>query len=393
MFLNLIKREFTKFIFKQPKVLFFLFGAPLAYMLLFGILYQEDVVRYVPAIVYDQDQTPLSRALITAFADSERFDIVGQVTSQEEMEEFLRQKQAKTAILIPPDFAQDVKKGLSTQVLITAENTNMVLGNTVMLAAQEIVQDFSARMGTKLLEGLGPLPAQAAHKIAPVDFRLYVINNPTLSYSYFFLIGLVVTALQAGILLSMGYTLTNEFSQERCQEVQGVSTAMLLAAKCLVYFILSLSSLALAIMAMASVFYIPFKGTLIDIFCVGAAFIVAVLPLGVIMGAFCRDEVPYTQAALAIAMPSFIFSGYTWPLHAMNPFSLTLSAVFPVTYIVDTVRDIMLAGYSPLVYKNSAALLLCGGVYFAIGAYLYARRRKREICQRENLVANQTETM
>lgn len=393
MFLNLIKREFTKFIFKQPKVLFFLFGAPLAYMLLFGILYQEDVVRYVPTIVYDQDQTPLSRALVTAFADSERFNIVGQVTSQEEMEEAFRQKQARTAVVIPPDFAQNVKKGLSTEVLVTAENTNMVLGNTVMLAAQEIIQDFSAKMGTKLLEGVGALPAQAAHKIAPIDFRLYVINNPTLSYSYFFLIGLVVTALQAGILLSMGYTITTEFTGERYQEVANIPTAMLLFVKCFVYFLLSLASLALAIMAMALVFYIPFKGKMFDVFCIGSAFIAGVLPLGVIMGAFCRDEVSYTQASLAIAMPSFIFSGYTWPLHAMNPLSLVLSTVFPVTYIVDATRDIMLAGYSPLVFKNSLALLVCSGMYFVIGGYFYARKRKREIDQREDLPAGKTELL
>lgn len=376
MFLELIKREFQTFIFRQPKVLLFLFGAPLAYMLIFGFLYLEDVVKYVPTVIYDQDQTPLSRALIEAFADSERFKIVGQVTSQEEMETMLRAKEARTAVTIPPHFAQDVKRGLSTQVLVTADNTNMILGNTVMMAAQEITQDFSSRMGTKLLEEFDQLPWQAEHKVAPLELKLYVWNNPTLSYLNFFLAGLVLTALQAGILLSMGYSLTNEFDPGHSQAVKEFSTGRLLLGKCMVYFLMALISYSLAITATIFLFGIPFKGTVADLAMVGIAFVFAVTAMGTILGAFCKDETSYTQATLGIAMPAFIFSGYTWPLHAMNGFGLMLSYIFPVTYTIDVVRDILLAGYSPLVYRSFLNLLLCGLLFAALGIYFYDRKRK-----------------
>lgn len=377
MLLSLIKREFKRFILKDPRILIFIFGAPLGYMTLFGFLYRQDVVKYVPTVVYDQDQTPLSRSLSQAFADSEKFSVVGYVSSQEEMDAHLREQEAITAIVIPPKFAQNVKRGTSSQVLVEVNNDNMTIGNIVMIAAQEIAQEFSNSAGKFLLEETGQLPWTAQHKVAPIETRIYVLNNPTLSYSYFFLLGLVVTALQAGILLALCCTIVYEFDPEIMQEVKELGAWQLLMSKFMVYVFLAICSFAVAMVSTVYFFHIPFKGALWDLFVIGGAFAVAVVPLSGVLAAFSRNEVDYTQLALAIAMPSFIFSGYLWPLEAMNGFSQAMAKIFPVTYAADTVRDIMIGGFSPTLYHNSFMLVMGGVLFYIIAVALFVRRRKR----------------
>jgi ABC-2 type transport system permease protein len=76
-----------------------LFGVPIVYTLLFGLLYSTNVVKHIPLVVFDQDQTTTSHALVQAFADSERYEIVGQVVTQEDMEKFMRNNAAMAAVL------------------------------------------------------------------------------------------------------------------------------------------------------------------------------------------------------------------------------------------------------------------------------------------------------
>ena len=91
---RIIRQELQAlFNYKSPAI-FLLFGIPIVYTLLFGLAYSNNVIKYVPAVIYDQDQTPASRSLSQAFLDSEKFDIVAQVTSQEELERYLRDNEA-----------------------------------------------------------------------------------------------------------------------------------------------------------------------------------------------------------------------------------------------------------------------------------------------------------
>ena len=376
---QLIKREFRLFINKEPKIIFLIFGAPLAYMTLFGILYMGNVVKYVPTVVYDQDQSMLSRQLIEAFEDSEKYQVVAMVSSQEEMEEYMRTKEAKAAIGIPPNFSQHVKKGLSSEVLIEVNGTNLVVANIVMSAAQEIMQDFSAGVARGLVEQLGQLPTQSLHKVLPVELRVHVLNNPTLGYTNFFVLGLMVTALQAGILLGLGCSFVHEYEPKHMLEMQQIPVGILFLGKYAVYLVLGMISFGVALFSSYYFFMIPFKGNILSLLLVGMTFISVLIALSGLIAGCSRGEVSYTQISLAIAMPSFIYSGYTWPLHAMNMPSYLLAHIFPVTYVAEVVRDIMVAGYSPDLFMNALYLFFEGSLLFSIAMFCYARRRKQMV--------------
>ena len=369
-FWHIFKRELRQLFIKDARRAFYLFGASAVYVIFFGLLYSPGVVKYVPIVVYDQDQTQLSRSLVQAFEDSERYEVIAYVTTQEEMEEYLRNKKAQAALAVPPDFSREIKQGRASQILLEANGSNIVIANAVMTSAQEIMMEFSAGIGKGLVEAIGQMPDQAMNRVAPIDFRLRVINNPTLSYLNFFVLGVAMAALQQGILLSVGGSMT----RERFGELSGVHPVTVMMGKLSPYWIGGTLSYFLALLISAEVFDIPLRGSMLSLMLLGTVFSFAVAAMGSLMAAVCKDEVGFTQMSLTYTVPAFIYSGYAWPIHSMDGFSTAMSHLFPLTYIGDNVRDLMLSGHAPLLTYGIAVLGCIGLSCFMISVLIYGRR-------------------
>ena len=86
--------------------LWILLGLPVLYSLLFGCAYSSNILKNVPTVIYDQDQTFASRSVTQAYLDSERYQVVAQVTTQEDLERLLQDNTALVAVSIPPKFAK-----------------------------------------------------------------------------------------------------------------------------------------------------------------------------------------------------------------------------------------------------------------------------------------------
>ena len=186
----------------------FLFGAALAYLLVFGMLYIPNIVTAVPTVILDEDNSALSRQLVRDFEASDSYKITAYVTSQEEMLAALHDQTAIAAINIPHDFAKKAKTGSYSTVLYLTNGSNIILTNITSSAAQSITEDFSNKLAAQqvalrygLNEGL------VAHYIAPVTVHLRVLYNATQGYMFFFLIGLAMVAFSAGDRLCRGRVL------------------------------------------------------------------------------------------------------------------------------------------------------------------------------------------
>lgn len=64
--------ELRRIFRRGSKTALILFGIPVVYTILFGMVYSSERMEYIPTLIYDQDNSPASRTLIQAFADSER---------------------------------------------------------------------------------------------------------------------------------------------------------------------------------------------------------------------------------------------------------------------------------------------------------------------------------
>lgn len=373
----LIKRELRIIFIKEPLIAFLLLGVAAIYLMLMGTLYSANVVNNIPLVVYDQDQTTLSRALIRAFVDSEKYRVVAEVLSQEELEKLMREKVAYSAISIPHDFSRNIKKGNGSEILMEVNAANIVFANTVIGSAQEIIGTYSSRVGVGLVEAIGHLPSQSIKRVAPFQSRIRVLNNPTLNYTSFFVLGVLFTAFQSTMLMSVGMSMVNEY--KNLAELKDISPGKVLLAKIIPYWIGGLVSFSGAMLIAVAVFNIPFRGSIISMLLLLGAFIFVIASLATLIAALCRDKVTLIQLSVAYAVPAFLCSGYTWPQHAMNLFGKIVSFTFPLTYIADNLRDLSLNGYAPGLQSSLIILVVLGVLLFGLSTMLYARQRDRSL--------------
>ncbi|MBP1765117.1 MAG: hypothetical protein H6Q65_2175 [Firmicutes bacterium] len=373
--LTVAQRELRMMFVSQPKIAAVLFGVPVLYVLLFGMLYSANIVKYIPTIVYDQSHTEVSRTLIQAFEDSERFHVVAYATAQEDVDIYLQEETVQAAIVIPPDFARDIKKGSATQVLLIVNGTNLLYANPAVGSAQEIVQTFSAGAGQQLMEKAGQLPETALGSSAPVRFGLRILNNPTYGYANFIVGGLGANGLQLGIVLAICTTLTGIF--RRLEEWQGISSWQIVLGKLLPYWGWGVVSYLAYLVIAYQFLLLPVKGSLLELLMVGSAFVFAVSSIGLFYSAIAPNEIQAIQLPVAYIMPAFLFSGYIWPDFAMNTFSKIVSSILPLTYAAVDIRDLMLTGYAPALYSDLTVLSAMGGVLLMLSIGIVSFRRRR----------------
>ena len=354
----------------------FLFGAALAYLIVFGILYLPNIVTAVPCVVLDEENSALSRRLVQDFAASDSYRITAYVNTQEEMRQALREKQAIAAIDIPHDFSKKAKTGTYAIVLYLVNGSNIILTNITSGAAQDIVADFSNRLAARqaaLRYGLDE--GAALRAIAPVAVHLRVLYNTTQGYLYFFMLGLAIVAYQQGVLFAVGAS--SLYEAEHPEAMADAPIWKIVLVKTIVYWLLGMASYALVIAFVTQVLEIPLHAPLLPLVLLAATFLLAVIAFCFFFAAFFPAELPFVRAVILYPVPAFIFSGYTWPLQSTGQGMQLVAQFFPLTHFSNTVRELFLIGSSPnyaVCLEKLAGLTV---LFFLLGGILYGRRLRR----------------
>lgn len=247
--------------------------------------------------------------------------------------------------------------------------------NTAISSSQEIIQTFSAATAQKLLEASNQMPASALRTAVPVKMGVRIINNPTTAYTNFMLAGLATNGLQIAILLVAGTLLVKEYN--RLSFWQNTSSSSIVIGKLLSCWLCAVGSFIAYIGAITFFFDVPFRGNPFFVFLLGTAFTFLVTNLSLFFSAVTRNEVNALQIPLLYIMPGLLFSGLSWPYFAMNSFSQIFALFMPLTYMAETLRDLLLAGYSPDLSKNIFIMFISGIGLCILTIFIFARRRKK----------------
>ena len=350
--------EWHYLIHGRPPVAIIIFAMPLAFSLIFGFIYRENVVNNIPFVVYDEDQSKLSRSLIQAYADADRFTYVAQAASEEEMQEAIESGQAKMALGIPKDFDKDIKSGLGSDILIMVDSTNNMFGNAALSASQEISRSYSVAVSKSLLESLSLLPDDAINAAYPVHMGVRILGNPANGYSSFMLSGLMMNGLQIGIMLTIAPAMVTEFFRRRWR---GTNPLLISLGKTLPYWCLGLVSFIISLNVVVYGFAVPMRGSWGDAILMAGAFLFFVSSVLHVFSVFCPTRVLSLQAPMVYIMPGLLYSGLSWPAFDMSDVASAIGMLMPMTYAGDTLRDILLSGSSPDLWRN-VRIMFFGGV-------------------------------
>ena len=365
---GLLLREWRQILADRRRIMF-LVAPALLYVFVFGMLYLPNIVKDVPCIIYDADQSALSRRLGTYVEDSDSFHVIGYARTEEEMQEALRNKETFVAFEIPMDFSQKIARGNTATVLLMVNGSNIVMTNTVSAAAQDITAQLSAETAVRRAALQTGVNAELLeHKITPLNVQLRILYNSTQGYLFFFLIGLAMAAFQQGLFFTVGASIHYEY------ENAGISyPRAALIVKLLLYGTLALISYLLVVIALVYFAGIPLYAPLPSLMFLAAVFIFAVVTFVMLFASLFQRGIDFVRAIIVYPVPAFILSGYTWPADAMGNGVQILAQFFPLTHLSNTVRELFLAGFSPHYAESIRNLFLFGTVCLLAALWRFPR--------------------
>lgn len=365
-------QELIHIIKNYPKLIVTMFIVPFLYLNLYGVLFEKHSVDSIPLIVYDESQTPLSRKLVQAFEDSERFSVVAYVDSQEQIQEYLWEKRADAALLIPANFARDINTGMSTSVLMESNGSNLLITNMVTTVSQEIIGNFSKERAVSLLSTAGYLPGQADGKISPVELQLRILYNPLLSYQSYFVFGLMMISFHTTLLICSAGSMLMEY---KMGTYKNSGALHVLTGKLLPFWAAGLCAYSVLLSLAVAIFDLPFRGNALELLVLGAAFVFAITSVGSFMISFFQSILSFYQLVISCTVIIFTIAGSTWPLTSMPVGIQCLALIFPFTFLTNNIRNLMLAGHTAHLLRDVIVLVSYGMATFTLALYRFRKIR------------------
>src|ERR1043166_8002402 len=102
-------------------------------------------VRDIPVVVQDLDKTPMSRMYLESVAASLSFKL-SPLPKDSSPEQLLLKNQARGALIIPPNFERDLRRGQNAEVQWLIDATDANTANIMRGKAAAITQAFTAQL-------------------------------------------------------------------------------------------------------------------------------------------------------------------------------------------------------------------------------------------------------
>lgn len=360
-------KEFLHIV-RDPRSLALAVSIPVLLLLLFGFALTLDVDR-IPTVVYDLDRTPRSRDLADHFLSSKYFQLQAVARNYSDLQELLDNGQALMGLVIPVNFSRDLELNRETTIQVLMDGTDANTATIALGYASAITLLYSQELLAQKMNHLG------AGKISPpIEPRIRVWFNPDLESKNFIVPGLiaVIMAILAAILTSG--TISREW--ERGTMEQLISTPIrneeLILGKLIPYFAIGMIDLALSVAMGKFLFAVPLRGNGFLLFSLASLFLLGAICQGVVVSIITKNQLLSSQISIILSyLPTFILSGFIYPISNMPKVIQFITYVVPGRYFVAILKGIYSKGIGMEILWTEALLL----AVYAAGMTFWAHRR------------------
>jgi len=304
---------------------------PAIQLVIFGFAIRTEV-RHLPTIVLDESNTAQSRALVEVMRNTGNFRIVASVTSREQVRDWIGRGRARAAVVIPPGFARDLKRGrgATAQVIVDAADP---------LASQ-------SAMSGAMLAGQAAAPRLAGRRepVPLLDVRVRPWYNPGVRSEVYIVPGLIGVLLSLTMILITSLAITRERERGTLEQliVTPIGKLSMMLGKILPFVLVGYVQMTVILLLGWILFGVPVRGSLVQLYAVSLLFVLANLGLGLFVSTVARTQAQAMQMSFMLLMPNILLSGFMFPVEAMPRVMRWLSAILPLTQYLKVLRGILL---------------------------------------------------
>jgi ABC-2 type transport system permease protein len=222
------------------------------------------------------------------------------------------------------------------------DGANALSGTTAAGYAAAILQSYSERITLRAMErrGLGGLTP-------PLKTDVRVWYNPELRSAKFLVPGLMAFILMVILTTSTAFSIVGEEERGTMEQIRvsPLPSVALIIGKLIPYALISLASAHFVLGLGWVLFGVAVKGNYFLLLLSMVLFLICGLGQGILISAITRTQlVAFLISVLTTILPTFILSGFVFPVRNMPAAIRLVTYLIPAKYFLVALRAIILKG-------------------------------------------------
>ncbi|MEN6293218.1 MAG: ABC transporter permease [Methanobacterium sp.] len=377
-------------LWRHPPRLISILLFPIIMITLFGYG-MGGTLENIPVVVVEQSHGQVTDATLNAIKGMSLYDVKDIITDPDKGKEMVQNGQVKAAIILPANY-DDTSSTQPKSVVVDVDSSDQMASSAVIPATQQLFNQISNKMGVQKLEGMNLTPSSAiqvqSNQVAAasqgINFQNVMdsinlqINKMygDVKYIDFLVPAVIGMTVLFGCMFGMGDALAGERERGELARLfmTPTSIATVVGGKIVSKLSIEIVRALILIAAAIVLFGIVIKGSMILTLLVLILGALCFVGFGVMISARVSTQEDYMQMVMPITMPMMFVSGVFYPIETMPWIFQKLAYIFPLTYVNDALRAVMLKGVGiGAIWVDIAVLLGFTALFFALGVTKFNR--------------------
>jgi ABC-2 type transport system permease protein len=309
---------------------------PLMQLMLFGLAINTNP-KHLPTALLLQEDSDLSRSILSALQNTTYFDIKWISRNEDEVDHWMRSGQVLFIIEVPAGFQRAVRRGDKPALLVAADATDPVAAGTALGALEGIISTALERD-----RGLQP----ASDVPPPFEIRQHRRYNPEGVTQLNIVPGLLGTILTMTMLIFTALSVTREVERGTMESLLSMPLQPLeiMLGKITPYIFIGFLQAVIILVVGTTMFHVPIVGNILLLAALTTLFITANLSIGYTFSTLAHTQLQAMQMSIMWFLPNILLSGFMFPYAGMPVWAQWVGEILPLTHYLRVVRGVMLKG-------------------------------------------------
>ena len=367
-------------------VLIFMILLPIAYPIVYSLIYNPELVRDVQLVVVDNDRTPMSRELVRRIDAAQGAWVIGYAANLGEAKRAMHEHEAYGILEIPEGFDRKIGLGEQAEAVMYCEMSLLLRYRGLLVSATDVMQEMGASISTERVDRIAPLAETiAAGDLMPIDN--IQMGNIEGGFDSFVMPGILMLILQQSLILAVSMCGGAKRDDPRKAsfrplEQRHPSVLATMLGQTTVYLIMAIVPIIYIVHYVPLMFRFPMAGNTLEELMFILPMVLSSIGLGFVLQGIVRERESIFVIWVVTSVVFLFLSGLTWPRYAITGFWRVLADAVPGTWGVEGFIRMNTNGASlAQVHKEYENLWILTGIYMVAG-YLVQR-----FVQRPHIIA------
>ena len=207
LFVHRIVSEFRseiKAVVSDLGVMIFVVLLPLAYPVVYSLIYNPEVVKDVKVVAIDDDRSSLSRELIRNIDASPEVDIIGYAPNMDEGKNMMNMHRCYGLLYVPEGFQSSQQRGEQAYAILYSDMSLLLRYRAMLVAATNVAQQMSAEITSMRLAADGSETIILGDIQDVFEIKSVAMGDTTEGFDSFVMPGVLILIFQQCIILVIG---------------------------------------------------------------------------------------------------------------------------------------------------------------------------------------------